>query len=134
MRTLNLADLREIKSTATLLPYDRFGSTNPDLEWLPLSGEFGSDYECFLVRFKAGASSLPHEHTGTEEFLMLEGELEDCDGTVLRPGDFVSYREGSRHFSSSRLGCLLLVVVRGPNRLLSEPEVANLSADRRRGS
>ena len=128
MEVASFAEPREVKSTAVLIPYDRFGKTDPNLEWLPLSGAFGSDFECFLVRFKPGASSMPHEHTGIEEFLVLEGEIEDCDGALFRAGDFVSYGKGSRHFSTSRPGCLLLVVVRGPNRVLSEPEARELTA------
>ena len=121
-----LADIRAVTSTRALRPYDRFGTVVPDLEWLPLSGTLGSDYECFLVRFKPGASSQPHEHTGSEDFLVLEGELEDCDGVLFRAGDFVSYPVGSRHFSRSPTGCLLLVVLRGPNRLLNERETDDL--------
>ncbi len=29
------------------------------------------------------------------------GELEDCDGAVYRPGDFVSFSPGSRHSPTS---------------------------------
>ena len=123
-----LADRRSVTSTASLRPYDRFGEVVPDLEWLPLSGSFESDYECFLVRFKPGASSMPHEHTGIEEFLVLDGELTDCDGAVFKTGDFVSYGKGSRHFSSAPSGCLLLVVVRGTNRLLNDAEAGALAA------
>ncbi len=121
-----LEDLRAVTSTKVLRPYDRYGVELPELEWLPLSGRLGSDYECFLVRFKPGASSKPHEHTGNEEFLVLEGTLEDCDGAVFEAGDFVSYGQGSRHFSTSASGCLLLVVLRGPNRPLSDNEAAEL--------
>ena len=113
--------MRRVVSTADpdFRPYDRYGKLVPDLEWFPLSGETGNDeYECFLIRFKPGASSSPHEHTGTEEFLVLEGELEDPDGTVFKAGDFVSYQPGSRHYSVSPKGCVLLVNLRGRNRPL----------------
>lgn len=113
--------MRRVVSTAGIdfRPYDRYGKLVPDLEWLPLSGETGNDeYECFLIRFKPGASSSPHEHTGTEEFMVLEGELEDADGTVFKTGDFVSYQPGSRHYSVSPKGCVLLVNLRGRNRPL----------------
>lgn len=129
MGSPRLSEVREVTSTAALRPYDRYGIHDPALEWLPLSGVYASDYECFLVRFKPGAASRPHEHTGPEEFLVLEGELEDCDGTVFKTGDFVSYRAGSRHFSRSPAGCLLLVIVRGTNRLLDESEAAALAAE-----
>lgn len=113
--------MRRVVSTADtdFRSYDRYGKLVPDLEWLPLSGEAGNDeYECFLIRFKPGASSSPHEHTGTEEFMVLEGELEDADGTVFKTGDFVSYQPGSRHYSVSPKGCVLLVNLRGRNRPL----------------
>ena len=46
-----------------------------------------------------GAATLPHEHASVEDFLILEGELTDGDGTVFRAGDFVSYAPGTRHNS-----------------------------------
>jgi len=115
--------LREVIATGTarFLPYQRYGAPVPGLEWLPLSGEPGGDgYECFLIRFAPGAASRAHEHTGHEEFLVLEGELEDCDGSVYRSGDFVKFAPGSRHRSVSRRGCLLLVTLRGRNRALAD--------------
>ncbi len=113
--------LRNVTATATavLKPYDRFGTVIPGLSWLPLDPEgAASGAECFLLRFAPGSASQPHEHSEVEEFLVLEGELEDCDGHLLEAGDFVSYAAGSRHFSSSPKGCLLLVILRARNRLL----------------
>ncbi len=124
-----LGEARTVTSTRTLRPYDRYGVQDPSMEWLPLSGQFGGAHECFLIRFNPGAASRPHEHTGREEFLVLEGELEDCDGAVFRAGDFVSYREGTRHYSVSASGCLLLVLVTGgSNRLLAEADAEDLTA------
>ncbi len=57
--------------------------------------------------------SIPHEHLGTEEFVILEGEIMDHDGWVYRPGDCVSLAKGSRHFSSSNTGAIVAVFVRG---------------------
>jgi len=101
-----------------MIPYDRYGVVNPDFEWLPLSGNKGGEYECFFIRFKPGARSTPHVHTGGEDFMVLEGELEDCDGTVFKPGDFVCFAPGSKHWSYSADGCLLLAILRGGNRQL----------------
>jgi anti-sigma factor ChrR (cupin superfamily) len=122
MSELLEAALRRIVSTSAeeFLPYERYGAVNPGLEWLPLSGDMHSEeFECFLIRMKPGGSSTPHEHTGHEEFLLLDGELEDCDGTVFRAGDFVSYSPGSKHYSVSPKGCLMLVMLRGRNRALA---------------
>jgi len=44
-----------------------------------------------------------------EEFLILEGDLVDSDGTVFGPGDLVSYEAGTHHNSWTVGGCLLAV-------------------------
>lgn len=118
----NLLDptLRRVVATGKtdFRPYDRYGQPRPKFSWLPLSQDKEKTYEVFLLRIDAGGISQPHEHMGVEEFLILEGELEDCDGAVYRPGDFVSFSPGSRHSSTSRKGCLLLVFLRGQNRAI----------------
>ncbi len=118
----DLSNRRRVMETGQLVPYTGFGKVDPTLDWLPLSGTRGSGFECFLIRFKPGAVSNPHEHTGIEEFLVLEGELEDSDGAVFTAGQFVAYEAGTRHFSRSPKGCLLLVVLRGVNRALAQDE------------
>jgi len=112
--------LRRVTATGTaaLRPYDRYGAVIPGLSWLPLGQDGGGNAERYLLRFAPGSASRPHEHSEVEEFLVLEGELEDCDGHLLKAGDFVSYAAGSRHFSRSPKGCLILVFLRAPNRLL----------------
>ncbi len=77
---------------------------------------------CYLVRFPPGAASTPHEHIGYEEFLVLDGTLTDCDGTVYRRNDFVSLKPGSKHVSVSDDGVTLAVFVRGGFRVLAENE------------
>jgi quercetin dioxygenase-like cupin family protein len=115
--------LRRVVSTTDtgLRPYDRYGRVNPHLSWLPLSRIESRGYECFLLRFEPGGASTPHEHTGGEEFFVLDGEITDSDGTVFRPGDFVSYRPGSRHWSVSAEGCTLLAILLGRNEALTDP-------------
>ena len=100
-------------------PYDRFGVPVPGLSWLPLSTESeGGGAGCFAIRFAPGAVSQAHEHVETEEFYVLEGELTDSDGQVLKAGDFVSYAAGTKHYSRSPKGCVILVFLRRPNRRL----------------
>ena len=112
--------LRHIVSgeAGEMRPYDRYGKQRDDMLWLPLFGSASDGFECFLLEFKPGTRSTPHEHSGYEHFYMLEGEIEDSDGKVLRAGDFVSYEPGSKHFSESRTGCTMLVVLRGQNLAL----------------
>ena len=117
------ADRRVIATgDAAFVPFDRYGEPIPGLSWLPISYREDSGQGCFLIRFEPGARSRPHEHTGFEEFVVLEGELIDNDGTVFRTGDFVSFEPGSRHFSHAPEGCLLAVFMRGINRPLGAGE------------
>ncbi len=51
---------------------------------------------------------------------MISGSLVDCDGTTYQTGDFVVFAPGSKHYSHSPEGCLLLVVLRGENRKLED--------------
>ena len=37
----------------------------------------------------AGMTTMGHRHNGHEQFLILEGELHESDGTILRAGDLV---------------------------------------------
>ena len=120
------ASLRQIINTASdqFKPYDRYGAPIAGMSWIPLSGETGNGvYECFLLRMDAGARSKPHEHTGHEEFLVVDGELIDCDGRVFNSGDYVRFQPGSKHSSSTVDGCTLLVILRGNNRPLRAEEM-----------
>jgi len=120
------ASLRQVVSTASdqFKPYDRYGAPIAGMSWIPLAGETGNGaYECFLLRMNAGARSKPHEHTGHEEFLVVDGELIDCDGQVFNSGDYVRFQPGSKHSSSTVDGCTLLVILRGNNRPLRADEL-----------
>jgi anti-sigma factor ChrR (cupin superfamily) len=118
--------LRQIINTETaeFKPYDRYGDSVAGMSWLALSGELlNGEFECFMLRMDAGAQSKPHEHMGFEEFLVMEGELIDCDGKAYHRGDFVRLLPGSKHSSHTPEGCTLLVILRGNNRALSENEL-----------
>lgn len=120
--TKNMSAPRRVVAVdeAALRPFDRYGKPIPKLKWLPISYDRETGQGSFLIRFEPGGRSLPHEHTGFEEFLVLEGDLKDADGTVFRKGDFVTFAPGSQHSSVSEKGCLLAVFMRGHNRLLEE--------------
>ena len=93
--------------------YNRYGKTLPGVEWLPLSGGAEADKEVYLIRFGPGSRSHPHIHHGSEEFLVLDGQLTDHDGMVFQTGDFVRFEPGSEHWSFSEKGCTLLVILAG---------------------
>lgn len=67
-----------------------------------------------VYRMPPGMTTRAHRHNGPEQFLILEGELVESDGTVLRAGDLVLYADGSEHSSHTPNGCLLAVHIAGP--------------------
>lgn len=88
----------------------------PDGEALqPDGGRPGQGFHVY--RMAPGQHAVPHEHPGDEEFLLLEGDLRDHDGTLCRPGDLVWLRDGTRHSSHSEGGCLLAVYLRDARSL-----------------
>lgn len=101
-------------------PYYRYGVELPGMTWLPLSLDSGTGLDLFLLRFEAGAQSMPHEHMAAEQFFMLEGTLTDCDGHVFSVGEFVRFEPGSKHHSRSESGCMMLVMLQGQNRGLED--------------
>ena len=105
-----------------LRPYDRYGAAIPGMSWHPVSEDKVTGEASFFLRFEPGARSRPHEHVLREEFLILEGELLDHDGRLFKVGDFVSYDAGSKHWSQSPKGCLILAVLRCHNRMLASDE------------
>jgi anti-sigma factor ChrR (cupin superfamily) len=76
------------------------------------SVELGTGFHVY--RMPAGMTTRGHRHNGHEQFLILEGELHESDGTVFRKGDLVFYRDGTEHNSYTPNGCLLAVHIAGP--------------------
>jgi anti-sigma factor ChrR (cupin superfamily) len=64
-----------------------------------------------VYRMEPGTTTIPHEHKGHEEFLLLSGDLTDNDGTEYRVGDLVLMRNGTQHCSTTKNGCLLAVYI-----------------------
>ena len=122
--TEKLASYRSIVNveTAEFVHYGLQGTEQSDLTWCNISYDEKTGEGSFLIRFKPGASSIKHEHVGYEEFLVLDGEVEDSDGTVYRKNDFVSLKPGSKHFSASPTGCTVAVFIRGGFRTLDDGE------------
>jgi anti-sigma factor ChrR (cupin superfamily) len=100
---------RVLRTADAFLAYDLEGPVQPEMSWLPVSYDKATGQGCYLMRMQPGAVTLPHEHLGMEEFVILEGEFIDGDGCVFRAGDFVSYDPGTRHNSRTETGCLLAV-------------------------
>lgn len=94
---------------AAFQAYALEGPVQKEISWSPISYDPGTGNGCYLMRMQPGAVTIVHHHEGVEDFLVLEGELIDDDGTVFRPGDFISYAAGTRHNSRTLTGCLIAV-------------------------
>jgi anti-sigma factor ChrR (cupin superfamily) len=100
-------------------PFDNYGAAVPGMNWHKISyNKENGGQGTYVLKMDAGAKSLPHEHIGFEEFLMLDGELTDPDGKIFKKGDFISFEPGSSHSSYTKDGCLILVFMRGINQPL----------------
>lgn len=94
---------------AAFKPYDLEGPVQPEMSWLPISFRKEIGEGSYFMRMQPGAETIAHDHPGHEEFLILEGELIDSDGTVFKTGDFVSFAPGTHHSSRTETGCFLAV-------------------------
>jgi len=89
-------------------PYDLDGPVQPEIAYAPMSYGTKSERGSYLMRMAPGAATLPHVHEAREEFMVLEGEAIETDGTVLKAGDWIVYEPGTWHGTRTVTGCLLL--------------------------
>jgi anti-sigma factor ChrR (cupin superfamily) len=80
--------------------------------WIPVAQDESGAWTSYWMRLEPGARSFEHQHDSTEFIMILDGVFTDDDGTDFHPGDTVSYPAGSRHRTSSKDGCTVLVVAR----------------------
>ena len=64
--------------------YDLEGPLQDDMSLLSVSYGPETRRGIYVMRMEPGAATIPHTHECMEEFLILEGELIESDGTVLR--------------------------------------------------
>ena len=115
MQTWNLEGRRIANwKTCEWQPYPGLDGDTPGLSWCPIRAEPGAGDGFYLLKVAPGSGAALHRHSDGEEFVMLEGELVDGDGTVLKEGDCVSYDAGTRHRTHSPKGCILLACIQGP--------------------
>ena len=111
-------DKRKITDTKDLKfkPFDRYGPVIPGMSWHKISYDSETSFGTYISKLEPGTKTIPHIHTGYEEFFILEGELIDSDGTVFKKGDLVTFEPGSVHGSHTEKGCLYLAFMRGVNK------------------
>ena len=97
-------------------PFDKYGKAIKGWFWHKISFDEKTNFGTYISKLDPGTKTLPHIHSGYEEFLILEGELIDSDGTIFKKGDFISYEPGSSHSSFTKKGCLILTFMRGQNK------------------
>tara|TARA_B100001094_G_C17679813_1_gene552813 strand:+ start:104 stop:448 length:345 start_codon:yes stop_codon:yes gene_type:complete len=102
----------------TFEPFDRYGEPIPGMSWHKVSYNSKNGLGTYILKMESGARSLRHEHTGYEEFLILDGKLIDSDGKIFKKGDLVTFEPGSKHSSYTKDGCLVLVFMRGINKVI----------------
>ena len=108
MQPISPEDRRVVNiNDADFTPWE--SAENPGTSYLQLDTTRPPGVGFYIYRMEPGSRSDPHEHVGTEEFLMLEGELIDHDGAVYRPGDLVWLAPGTKHNSHTKTGCLIAV-------------------------
>ncbi|MEZ5923034.1 MAG: cupin domain-containing protein [Hyphomicrobiaceae bacterium] len=94
------------------------GQPLPKQGFVQLDETFPAAAGFHIYRMEPGAVTQPHEHTCHEQFLVLDGEMIENDGTVFKAGDFVLLKQGTQHNSRTETGCTLAVFVRTPERNL----------------
>ena len=88
--------------------YEFDGPVQENMSLLKLSYNDETKQGSYLIRMQPGAETIRHVHKRREEYLILEGDLVESDGTVLGPGDYVIYEPGSEHNSRTVGGCYLI--------------------------
>lgn len=112
----NLTKLRKVSNIINLkweLLEDESKDQAGNIWWYNLSYDEDTGEGSYLYKMEAGTKSKAHLHMGPEEFFLLEGDLTDSDGFNYKKGDFVHLATGSCHYSSTSLGCTIVVTHRG---------------------
>ena len=93
---------------ATYNPYDFGGPILEGITQLDLTYDHKTGHGAYVIRMEPGTQTTGHVHSVREQYLILEGDIVESDGTVLGTGDFVIYEPGTEHNSRTENGCLLI--------------------------
>ena len=101
-------------------PFNKYGKPINGWSWHNISFDKKTNFGTYISKLEPETKTIPHIHSGYEEFLILEGELIDSDGTIFKKGDFISYKPNSSHSSYTKKGCLILTFMRGRNNQIKK--------------
>jgi hypothetical protein len=113
-----MSDLASFRTVANIgaLDWQRLvGKDHPDemTWWHNISFDEATGQGSYFYKMDPGSRSEGHVHAGPEEFFVVSGSLTDNDGFTYNTGDFVSLAGGSKHYSTSEAGAVLVVTHRG---------------------
>ena len=108
--TDDFGDQRQVIDTDNVeyYPYDFGGPALEGVYQYDLSYNRDSGHGMYLIRMEPGTETTRHVHSMREEYLILEGDVVESDGTVLGPGNYVIYEPGTEHSSRTVYGCRLI--------------------------
>jgi anti-sigma factor ChrR (cupin superfamily) len=109
---VNPPELRSTFVAASSMPWQRTEFDGIEMKILYKDDEGRST---ILFRMAPGAVVPLHEHTALEQTFMLEGSLEDAEGSC-GAGDFVWRPGGNIHVAHAPNGAMFLSVFNRPNR------------------
>lgn len=95
-------------NTAKYDIYDFGGPILEGIQQLDLSYDRETGHGAYMIRMEPGTETTAHVHNLREEYLILEGDVVESDGTILGPGDYVIYEPGTEHSSRTVNGCVLI--------------------------
>ena len=98
-------------------PFKKYGAPIKGWTWHDVSFDKKTHFGTYISKLKPGTKTIQHTHSGYEEFLILDGELIDSDGKILKKGDLITYSPNTKHSSYTKKGCLILTFMRGHNKI-----------------
>ncbi|MBI3940955.1 MAG: cupin domain-containing protein [Acidobacteria bacterium] len=90
------------------------------VRWKKLYFDPATGQSSVLLKFDPGARYGTHRHPLGEQYLVLEGSLEE-GGRTYGAGTYVYHSPGSVHRPASKEGCLLFVILPRPIEDLDNP-------------
>ncbi|HWX35483.1 MAG TPA: cupin domain-containing protein [Steroidobacteraceae bacterium] len=109
---VNRPELRSTIVAASSMPWQRTDFDGIEMKILYKDDEGRST---ILFKMAPGAIVPLHEHTALEQTFMLEGSLEDAEGSVAA-GDFVWRPGGNVHVAHAPNGAVFISIFNRPNR------------------